>query len=90
VDTVNVGFRVPACPPFYCCAVREEVHCHIRQSTPDQDVNRISFQSGDHIPNCHNSCRTACRSWGDGVLIIQYDDGDLMSGAVSDVAFLCP
>lgn len=27
---------------------------------------------------------------GDGVLIIQYDDGDLMSGAVSDVAFLCP
>jgi hypothetical protein len=25
---------------------------------------------------------------GDGVLIIQYDDGDLMSGAVSDVAFL--
>jgi hypothetical protein len=50
VGTVNVGSRAPACPPFIV-ALRERGPLPYKASTPDQSVNRIGFQSGDHIPN---------------------------------------
>jgi hypothetical protein len=47
VGTVNVGSCAPACPPFYCGAVREGAHCHTRQAPLIRAWIRSVFRSGD-------------------------------------------
>jgi hypothetical protein len=42
VDTVNVGSRAPACPPFNI-VLRERGSLSYKASAPDQDADRIDF-----------------------------------------------
>jgi hypothetical protein len=47
VGTVNVGSHALTCPPPFIVALRERGTLSYKASAPDQDVNRIGFQSGD-------------------------------------------
>jgi hypothetical protein len=50
VGTVNIGSRAPACPLLLLRCTRGGTLPY-KASALNQDVNRIGFQSGDHIPN---------------------------------------
>jgi hypothetical protein len=50
VDTVNVSSRTPVCPLLLLRCARGGPLPY-KASASDQGVNRIGFQSGDHIPN---------------------------------------